>query len=198
MACAGRAACFGYKERYAALNDEFKKGGDRKETVLKYLSDNCDNTGAVIMLYTHDHITIDDDMLEFEKIKDEISEQYEVTDGPEGISAALREKKDALPVCEGELITTAETENEFRSVTSSISSYYPLKFENDMCENLLESRIAPILAMSKFMNIDIDMEFYRLAAKYLLKNQPHDSICGCSADVVRLYNTKKRAGGMRA
>ena len=80
------------------------------------------------MLYTHDHITIDDDMLEFEKIKDEISEQYEVTDGPEGISVALREKKDALPVCEGELITTAETENEFRSVTSSISSYYPLKF----------------------------------------------------------------------
>ena len=176
--------CFGYKERYAALNDEFKKGGDRKDTVLKYLSDNCDNTGAVIMLYTHDHITIDDDMLEFEKIKDEISEQYEVTDGLEGISAALREKKDALPVCKGELITTAETENEFRSVTSSISSYYPLKFENDMCENLLESRIAPILAMSKFMNIDIDMEFYRLAAKYLLKNQPHDSICGCSADVV--------------
>ena len=77
---------------------------------MKYLSDNCDNTGAVIMLYTRDHIAIDDAMPEFEKIKDEISEQYEVTDGPEGISAALREKKDALPVCEGELITTAETE----------------------------------------------------------------------------------------
>lgn len=65
-----------------------------------------------------------------------------------------------------------------------LSSYYPLKQENDRCQNLLERQVEPMLAISAIDGQPIRHSFVDLAYRYLLQNHPHDSICGCSADQV--------------
>lgn len=176
--------CFAYKETYGALADKIKASGNREKTVEEHISDSDDGFGGVILLYAHDHISPDENMLEFEKIKNKLSEKYDISEGLEGIGEVLENVKDKLPVQIGELINTAEIEGDFRAVANSISAYYPLKFQNDMCENLLDGKTAPMLVLAKCMGINIDTEFYHTAEKYLLKNQPHDSICGCSCETV--------------
>lgn len=44
--------------------------------------------------------------------------------------------------------------------------------------------MAPLMILSEFEGIDIEKAYYDIACRYLLKNQPHDSICGCSIDKV--------------
>ena len=41
-----------------------------------------------------------------------------------------------------------------------------------------------MLAMAKASGINLNPNYLKLAYRYLLKNQPHDSICGCSSDLV--------------
>lgn len=177
--------CFAYKETYAALFIEIDKGSDSHEKIIEdHILNNDDGSGGVILLYANDHITVNEKMLEFEKIKNKLSEKYEIHSGLEGIAEVLEASKEKLPVQTGELINTAETRENFIAITGSISSYYPLKYQNDMCENLLDNKISPLLVLAKCMNINIDNGFYHTAEKYLLKNQPHDSICGCSIGTV--------------
>lgn len=175
--------CFGYKERYAALLDEFVKSDNKEKTVEEYIG-NYDGKGAFILIYTHDHTGIDENTFAFENVIKKLSEKYDITEGLENIPKALEENKHLLPIQCGELITTAEIEGEFRAVTNSLSAYYPLKFHNDMCENLLDNILSPMLVLASLKGINIDRAFLDLASKYLLKNQPHDSICGCSSDIV--------------
>ena len=97
--------------------------------------------------------------------------------------------RDKMPVARGELIEPLHSEvnritGQLVSVPNSISSYYPLKQLNDKKQNLLEHVIEPMLALSLIENKRLDHTYVDLAYRYLLKNQPHDSICGCSVDRV--------------
>ena len=73
------------------------------------------------------------------------------------------------------------------------SSRMPIKQQNARMENLLELEAGPALAWSSSLpgqpaRKDFDPRslqgLYQTAWKYLLQNQPHDSICGCSIDPV--------------
>lgn len=177
--------CFAYKDRYADFKRAFDEDNLDTKGCINFLKDKCDLTENVIMLYTDDHMDIDKSAMRFEQIKNELKGSANTYDctlcaGMEHIAKSVTEFKHILPKEKGELIFTAETENQFRSVTDSLSSYYSLKRENDLCQSLLKDKLSPILAAARISNIDFDMEFYRLAYEYLLKNQPHDSICGCS------------------
>lgn len=177
--------CFAYKDRYADFKRAFEEENLDTKGCIDFLKNKCDSTENVIMLYTDDHMDIDKSALRFEQVKNELKKSantYDCTfyEGLENIAKSVTEFKNELPKEKGELIFTAETENQFRSVTDSLSSYYSLKRENDLCQSLLEDKVSPILAAARINDIDFDMEFYRLAYEYLLKNQPHDSICGCS------------------
>ena len=170
--------CLGYKDVYAQLMRALKKAEDKKEALNTYISENSDKTGNVILMYTDDHTDINQNTFEFVKLAKEM-----------GFSPMVEEITDHtdttdLPVETGELVTTAQKPGSFRVVTSSLSSYYPLKYENDYCENLLENKISPMLAMAKASDINLNPNYLKLAYRYLLKNQPHDSICGCSSDTV--------------
>lgn len=68
------------------------------------------------------------------------------------------------------------------TVANSISSYYPLKLNNDKYQNLLEHIIEPMCVLALVEDKPLDRTYVDLAYDYLLKNQPHDSICGCSVD----------------
>ncbi len=175
---------FGYKETYARFKKEFCESKNRENIISEYLEKKLDNTGAVILLYTDDHTDIDENTLDFIKHRNEFSKEHELVEGLEHITEHLEDFKDSLRREKGELIITGETVKQFRAVTNSLSSYYSLKRENDICEDLLENKLSPLFAMSKIKGMHFDGAFYELAYKYLLKNQPHDSICGCSNDAV--------------
>lgn len=95
--------------------------------------------------------------------------------------------KDKMPVISGELIeplhsNTNKLTGQLVVVPNSISSYYPLKQSNDRSQNLLEHIIEPMIALAYLEKTPLDRSYVDIAYDYLLKNQPHDSICGCSVD----------------
>ena len=97
----------------------------------------------------------------------------------------LEQYRDRLPVITGELNKTAEFSHMYlRLITNTVSSRYPLKQANDKCENTLEKTIEPLTVISNLQGYRIKRKYIEIAYKYLLKNQPHDSICGCSVDRV--------------
>ncbi len=80
----------------------------------------------------------------------------------------------------GELAyTTRRPDGFMHLITHTLSSYYPLKQANDECRNVLELLTSPLVAAA-----GQDYEYLKKAWKYLIQNQAHDSICGCSIDQV--------------
>lgn len=67
-------------------------------------------------------------------------------------------------------------------IAHCISARYPLKRENDRCQNWLELVAEPAAAFALMSGKPLAPGYLRLAWRYLLRNQPHDSICGCSID----------------
>lgn len=69
-------------------------------------------------------------------------------------------------------------------ISATLSSRYDIKRGNDLLQNKLEKVIDPALAQ---MSMAGNTKFNYLADyawKSLIKNHPHDSICGCSKDSV--------------
>ncbi len=178
-----KSECFGYKQSYSAIGREYAKAEDKTAFLQKHLKDNDEGNDCVVFLFTDDHGDVNENTFDYlEKLK-ALGEKHTLIDGMENMAQYLEPVKEKLPVVTGELIETNESSS-MRLVTHSISSYYPLKYENDMCQQLLEHKTAPALAMAKLQGFEMEPSFYHLAYRYLLKNQPHDSICGCSTDVV--------------
>lgn len=97
----------------------------------------------------------------------------------------LEKYSDKLPIICGELNRTAINQNAYlHLITNTLSSYYPIKKENDECQSLLEKTIEPMDVFSMLEGNPKRQSYINLAYEYLLKNQPHDSICGCSIDQV--------------
>ena len=100
----------------------------------------------------------------------------------------LKKHKSVLPEVSGELskprdIQEAPARNMIL-VYHCLSAHYPLKQQNDRCQNLLETKVEPMLAMASMNNRPLNHRFVDTAWKWLLQNHPHDSICGCSGDRV--------------
>jgi len=79
---------------------------------------------------------------------------------------------------------------EFRSgkdvhiLQSVYSSRIYIKQANERCETLLENWAEPIASLAWMLGNDYPDNLIRTSWKWLLKNHPHDSICGCSIDQV--------------
>ena len=101
-------------------------------------------------------------------------------------AAAVAAYQEQLPVFDGELIKTAEKRSGgyLYLISHCLSSYYPLKQANDHCQQLLEKWAEPFYVLMPGAGQAPAPGFLRLAWRYLLKNQAHDSICGCSIDQV--------------
>jgi alpha-mannosidase len=85
--------------------------------------------------------------------------------------------------------TPPEYIGEFRSsaraplLQDTYSARMWIKQWNQRCEDLLVNYAEPLSAYLSFYNLqDYPTSFLDLAWKWLLKNAPHDSICGCSID----------------
>ena len=102
------------------------------------------------------------------------------------IAEELEKRRASLPLYQGEMVYPGKTlNNSFQAVlTHTLSARYPLKRWNDLCSDLLELTLEPIVAASLIRGVSCRPELLDLAWKYLLRNHPHDSICGCSVDAV--------------
>lgn len=92
---------------------------------------------------------------------------------------------ESLPVVEGELNRTAQQRHNYlHLITNTLSSYYTLKKQNDECQYMLEKIMEPMCVAAALAGIPLNRNYIKLAYKYLLQNQSHDAICGCSIDQV--------------
>ncbi len=88
--------------------------------------------------------------------------------------------EESLSVVRGELISSKDT----RVLQSVYSSRMYLKQLNHACETALEKWAEPTSVYRSWLGDEPRRGLLRLSWKWLLKNHPHDSICGCSIDQV--------------
>jgi alpha-mannosidase/mannosylglycerate hydrolase len=98
--------------------------------------------------------------------------------------AALAPYADRLETFSGELRYPARrTGTPWHAlIPHCLSSRYPLKQANDRCQSLLTLWAEPLAACALMAGQPIAPGFLATAWRWLLQNQPHDSICGCSID----------------
>ncbi len=82
----------------------------------------------------------------------------------------------------GELI--GQDTDGWHTLVNTCSSHVDLKIMNRKCELLLESVAEPLCVISASLGKKPQRELCKYAWKTLIKNHPHDSICGCSCDEV--------------
>ena len=77
----------------------------------------------------------------------------------------------------------------------TLSARLPLKRENTRCEAMIELQLEPLYVLLEHLSGDalFDRDYFRYLWKSLLRNQPHDSICGCSTDRVHQDNLNRFA-----
>lgn len=143
----------------------------------------------IFFSYTGDHVKADKNSRQLAEDLKRIYPEAEIVFAD--LSQMVEELlpyKNAFPKIEGELNKPISkrgglTDN-YPTLYGAISSYYTLKYLNDRCQNILEKRIEPMAAIMDVEATPINHRYVELAYEYLLKNQPHDSICGCSIDRV--------------
>lgn len=93
---------------------------------------------------------------------------------------------DALPVHKGELRVPCRDHLRVGQylIVHTISSRHDLKKRNDQCQALLEKWAEPLLLFENMRGGGRPAGFLGKSWEYLLRNHPHDSICGCSVDQV--------------
>ena len=69
-------------------------------------------------------------------------------------------------------------------IVHTISSRYPIKRRNGQCQAILEKQAEPYALYHQLAGGAPILRYLDKAWEYLLKNHPHDSICGCSIDQV--------------
>ncbi|MBS7262041.1 MAG: hypothetical protein KIG36_00315 [Eubacteriales bacterium] len=73
-------------------------------------------------------------------------------------------------------------------LNGTLSSRHYIKVANTVAQNRLENRLEPVYAMMNRAGLTVSsMDHMRYFWKQLLKNHPHDSICGCSRDEVHKH-----------
>jgi alpha-mannosidase/mannosylglycerate hydrolase len=119
--------------------------------------------------------------------------------------AELEKHRAGLPEFKGELRHAARRTMTwwFALIPHCVSSRYPLKQANDRCQNLLTLWAEPLAAYAALAGTALPPGYLKTAWKFLIQNQPHDSICGCSIDAThadmpfRYHQAEGLADGVR-
>lgn len=144
------------------------------------------STRHVLLMDGVDHVEVEPKLGEFiERWNRDYSDLIELRHStlPEYI-AALRTDLGELPTFAGEL-RRPNRSGRFSNLFAGIhSSRGHLKRENDRCESLLSLLAEPWCSAAWLAGMEYPCAYLDLAWRYVLQNQPHDSICGCSVDQV--------------
>ena len=115
---------------------------------------------------------------------------------PKFISDIRTQLPEDLKTVSGELCGV----NKAILLASTLSTRTYLKQENHRASHLLENYFEPIFTISAIQGNEYPRDVLLTAWTYLLKNLPHDSICGCSVDEIHRdmlyrYNQIYEIGG---
>ena len=111
--------------------------------------------------------------------------QYNFDDYLQNVKEYLKENHVSLPIHEGEL----RSGHDHDLLKGTLSSRHYLKILNVKAQSLLENRLEPLYAMLEQNGLQgvTSIDRFRYLWKNLLRNHPHDSICGCSRDEVHAH-----------
>lgn len=132
-----------------------------------------------------DHIEFRPEMLEFvaafnKRVGREVLRVSTLDQYVAELKSALRKE---LPVHVGEMRESAKMETNGWLIPGVASSRIPLKRANHAGETLLTLWAEPWCAVAATrLGLEYPTRALELAWEYLLRNHPHDSICGCSPD----------------
>ena len=141
----------------------------------------------VLMIDAVDHQCAPEKMV---RLMQELRERYPEEEFVWGTFAQYGQEMlahaDELPERRGELREPArDAHRQWQYlIVHTISSRYPLKQRNDQCQALLERWAEPCALFHAMAYGQPAPRYLDLAWEYLIKNHPHDSICGCSIDQV--------------
>ena len=139
-----------------------------------------------------DHLEAQDDLLEAvdnfnKKYGDErIIKQYEMDRYISDLKQSLNQSGQEIPVYKGELRMGASSQ----ILAGTLSSRANIKIMNCHLQNMLEQRLEPLYTMLELNGMEniYSSDHFRYTWKKLLKNHPHDTICGCSVDAVHRHS----------
>ncbi len=151
---------------------------------------NLSQTDAVLLLDGCDHQHWDREAYKaFCKLMEDKTAEFDyVHTSLDGYAAMVLEQKDKITSrVEGELRVPGIHSEEITRwlLVNVLSSHVKIKQRNCHSQNLLCHQAEPLALMGhKMLGCEAPNDYLELAWKYLLKNQAHDSICGCSIDRV--------------
>ncbi|MFF2449872.1 alpha-mannosidase [Neobacillus sp. NPDC058068] len=146
-------------EKYASTNQLLFMNGCDHQPLQKTIPEAIETAAALYPDYNFKHSSFD---------------EY-----TEALKGSLPEK---LQVIEGELRN--QRTDGWSTLVNTASSRIYLKQWNNLVQNLLEKTAEPLAVMNYLAGGTYPREYIRFMWKSLMKNHPHDSICGCSVDEV--------------
>ncbi|GBG11035.1 hypothetical protein PAT3040_05814 [Paenibacillus agaridevorans] len=141
--------------------------------------------GIGLLMDSQDHARIRPDTGIYLDIIQELFPEADVKHvNLEEMGQQLEAYRDVMPVRSGELYEPGKNPGSNYVIPHTLSSRYPLKQANDICQALLEKWVEPLVAIATLRGFHTSQSYVDMAYQYLLLNHPHDSICGCSIDAV--------------
>ena len=148
-------------------------------------------TPYILLMNGVDHLEGQDDLL---PILDKVNAcmdsgkkiaQYRMDKYIDDIKQYINDNDIELNTYHGEL----RKGNDLEILKGTLSSRSYLKIENVKAQNMLECRLEPIYSILEMSGAKgaYSLDHFRYMWKELLKNHPHDSICGCSRDEVHMH-----------
>ncbi len=130
------------------------------------------------------------------KMMKALGEHFECETSICGIEELFEEIREyEIPTVKGELQKTAKKKTIHHVlIPSSLSSRIDIKKANDKSQSLLEKNVGATSALAKMYKISMPEALIEKAYKYLILNNTHDSICGCSLATVHkdmLYRNRQ-------
>ncbi len=164
---------------------EIPADGDKKywDRVIKD-AEKFASTDELLMLNGCDHQPVQKDLSKALKKARENYPDYNFihSDFESYVKAYTAKMPEGLNTITGELIS--QDTDGWHTLVNTCSSHVDLKVMNRKCEMLLEGVAEPLSVMTSTMGKEYPHEQLLYSWKTLMKNHPHDSICGCSCDEV--------------
>ena len=138
-------------------------------------------TSNILMMNGYDQEMIPDDIQPYIRSGALDGRDYKtIQNDPDSYLKAVADENPDLPVLKGALYN-----GRFISVFPGVmSARMYLKIQNDQIQKLLEKQVEPMALMASLLGSEEGKMQIEQAWKLLLKNHPHDSICGVSIDDV--------------